>query len=472
MKFPGTRRYLEDIFLDNVLAYANVNESRDPWRKEFYDLCMPLIKDCKTPGAAAALLNRSVFPKLKVGYSTQRKKPHQSPRESIEQGKASCTGLSIILSDACRSVAIPARLVGTPLWSNNSGNHTWVEVWDNGWHFTGACEPDPKGLDRGWFVGNAAQAKKDSAIHAIYAASFRKTPLSFPMVWSPGRKDVYAENVTDHYNRASVETKAAVGDLNAQQPQGCRKGSAGVFCGATELAPNGISTPNSTSYWPAMKALSAPPSGAAYQAAPIHGALKKDFDKQQARNQQHVSPYKVREVGQRPKNGWPLVIAMHGGGNSPQELNDSQWRHMEKHYRDQAALTGYKYLALRAPNNTWNGFYDEYVPPLIINLIRQFAIFGDVDTDKVFILGYSHGGYGAFYIGPKIPDRFAAVHASAAAPTDGTISPLQLAALQLHVHDRRARQRLWPATAAKSSLRKSNGSKRPTRASSPLRWSS
>ncbi len=79
-----------------------------------------------------------------------------------------------------------------------------------------------------------------------------------------------------------------------------------------------------------------------------------------------------------------------------------------------------------APNNTWNGFYDEYVPPLIMNLIRQFAIFADVDTDKVFILGYSHGGYGAFYIGPKIPDRFAAVHASAAAPTDGTISPLSL----------------------------------------------
>ena len=37
-------------------------------------------------------------------------------------------------------------------------------------------------------------------------------------------------------------------------------------------------------------------------------------------------------------------------------------------------------------------------------------------------MGYSHGGYGAFFIGPKIPDRFAAVHASAAAPTDGTIS--------------------------------------------------
>jgi hypothetical protein len=37
----------------------------------------------------------------------------------------------------------------------------------------------------------------------------------------------------------------------------------------------------------------------------------------------------------------------------------------------------------------------------------------------VYALGASHGGYGAFVIGPKMPDRFAAVHASAAAPTDG-----------------------------------------------------
>ena len=60
------------------------------------------------------------------------------------------------------------------------------------------------------------------------------------------------------------------------------------------------------------------------------------------------------------------------------------------------------------------------------HLIRQFLLFGDVDPDKVFLMGYSHGGYGAFFIGPKIPDRFAAVHASASAPTEGTISALSL----------------------------------------------
>ena len=74
---------------------------------------------------------------------------------------------------------------------------------------------------------------------------------------------------------------------------------------------------------------------------------------------------------------------------------------------------------MRAPNDTWNGFYDDYVYPLMDNLVRQFLLFGDVDPNKVFIMGYSHGGYGAFAIGPKEPDLFAAIHASAAAPTDG-----------------------------------------------------
>ena len=52
-------------------------------------------------------------------------------------------------------------------------------------------------------------------------------------------------------------------------------------------------------------------------------------------------------------------------------------------------------------------------------MIRQFVLFDDVNPDRVYTLGASHGGYGAFVIGPKMPDRFAAVHASAAAPTPG-----------------------------------------------------
>ncbi|NRA97152.1 MAG: hypothetical protein HRU14_13180 [Planctomycetes bacterium] len=156
-----------------------------------------------------------------------------------------------------------------------------------------------------------------------------------------------------------------------------------------------------------------------YKEAPLHAALKKDFDAKKVRNGAYVSPYTLKAVGEMPAGGWPLFIAMHGGGGVPKGVNDSQWRVMQRYYRDQEDVGGYLYLALRAPTDEWNGFYTGYVYPLIRNLVRQFLLFGDVDADRVYILGYSHGGYGAFSIGPKMPDLFAAIHSSAAAPTDG-----------------------------------------------------
>jgi len=190
-----------DIFLNNVLPYATINERRDRWRKDFHDRFRPLIKDIQSPGLAATKLNQNISRLTKVKYSTKRAKPDQSPYESMESGLASCTGLSVLLVDACRSVGIPARVVGTPLWTNKSGNHSWVEIWDNGWHFTGACEATGDSLDRGWFVGRAATAKRDELIHAIYAVSYKRTPQFFPMVWAADNRTVHAVNVTDRYTR-------------------------------------------------------------------------------------------------------------------------------------------------------------------------------------------------------------------------------------------------------------------------------
>ena len=198
---PWKERVPEPVFLNNVLPYACINEKRDEWRAEFQERFYPLVKDAKSPAEAAALLNQNIFKLLNVKYSTQRKKADQSPSESIETGLASCTGLSVLLVDACRSVGIPARFVGTPLWSNRSGNHSWVEIWDNGWHFTGAAEPTGNELDKGWFVGRASTAERDNPIHAIYAVSYKHTPTAFPMVWAPNRKDVFAVNVTDRYTQ-------------------------------------------------------------------------------------------------------------------------------------------------------------------------------------------------------------------------------------------------------------------------------
>jgi predicted peptidase len=195
----------KEIFLNNILPYANINESRDDWRRDFRERFLPLIDNAKTPSQAAAMINQKLFPLVKVRYSTQRSKADQSPIESIKSGLASCTGLSILLIDACRACGIPARFVGTPLWSDKSGNHSWVEVWDHGWHFTGAAEPNGDELDKAWFIDRASTAVRDERLNAIYAVSFQRTPLAFPLVWDRSIDYIHSVNVSDRYTQLKVK---------------------------------------------------------------------------------------------------------------------------------------------------------------------------------------------------------------------------------------------------------------------------
>ena len=161
----------------------------------------PIVKNAKSASEAATILNNNIFEMVGVIYSTKRPKADQSPYESIEAGLASCTGLSFMLIDACRSVGIPARFVGTPMWYNNSGNHSWVEIWDNGWHFTGAFEPTGERLNEGWFASLAARAVEGHPEYGIYAATWKKTGIFFPMDWKPGVEKYYAYDVTSSYQK-------------------------------------------------------------------------------------------------------------------------------------------------------------------------------------------------------------------------------------------------------------------------------
>lgn len=199
---PWAKALPRDVYLDSVLPYASVTEPRDSMREEFLHQYLPVAMTCRTPGEAALALNRRLFVDYKVVYNTRRLRTDQSPRESIAQGMATCTGLSIMLVDACRAVGVPARLAGIHSWPGTGGNHTWVEVWDNGWHFVGAAEPDEKGLDHAWFVDNASKAIRDVPENAIFAVCYRDTGTRFPLAWDPGAF-ANAENVTDRYTHGA-----------------------------------------------------------------------------------------------------------------------------------------------------------------------------------------------------------------------------------------------------------------------------
>lgn len=191
-----------DVFQDAILPYASVDERRDAWRKDFRERFLPLVADAKTAGEAATKLNRTIFELVNVRYSTKRKKAQQSPYESMETGLASCSGLSILLIDACRAVGVPARFVGTASWSDDSGNHSWVEVWDDGgWHFTGAAEPTGRKLDRGWFKNRAKTAKAGDPKYGVFAVTWADSPFTFPLVWDPSNTTIRAVDVTERYAR-------------------------------------------------------------------------------------------------------------------------------------------------------------------------------------------------------------------------------------------------------------------------------
>ena len=189
-----------------MLPYHVVDEVRDAWRKELYELCAPIADTCRTMEEAIRAINGRIPELTGVHYNTLREKTNQSPRESMRQGMASCTGLSILLVDALRSVGIPARFVGTASWHDNRGNHSWTEVWlDGQWRVTEYYFPSA--LDHLWFMDDASKANPADRHYAIYATRFGKADDWFPMVWCGEDstdiedlpKHIGAENVTQHY---------------------------------------------------------------------------------------------------------------------------------------------------------------------------------------------------------------------------------------------------------------------------------
>lgn len=212
-EFPWAKEVPDSVFLNDVVAYANLNENRESWRKDFYERFKKYVAPCKTMREAIDSVNKNVRDELLVDYNTKREKPDQAPYESMRQHMASCSGLSILLTDAFRAVGIPSRVAGTPAWHDDRGNHNWNEVWIDGqWRFTEYYPSDD--LDQSWFLTDAGKAIKEDVRKAIYAASFKPTGCYFPLVWDENIRYVHAENVTDRYTslyRAQLSVTPADG---------------------------------------------------------------------------------------------------------------------------------------------------------------------------------------------------------------------------------------------------------------------
>jgi hypothetical protein len=479
---PWKERISRDLFRNEILPYASINERRDSWRRDFHERFSPLVAKAKSPAEAAAILNQKVFPLLGVRYSTERSKADQSPYESMETGLASCTGLSVLLVDACRSVGVPARFVGTPLWSDGSGNHSWVEVWDEGWHFTGAAEPTGNELDRAWFTGRASKAVPADERHGIFAVSFKHTSRRFPLVWRPDADSVYAVDVTGRYvagdlswPEGTVRVRFCAGD-----PQLRLAGHLAVLDGDGVRVFEGQTRDESFDANDHLTAFLTP--GRSYEACwtragtslrvsfevardeqlvefelPVPQAQEKGLTRKQAETlaaelwQAHAKrirkeraaelearvleldgkrmPFWYKAFGKAPPAGHSLWISMHGGGGAPTKVNDQQWENQKRLYDLDEGI----YLVPRAPTDTWNLWHQGHIDALFDRLIEDLIVLEGIDPSRVYLMGYSAGGDGVFQLAPRMADRWGAAAMMAGHPNETVPDGLRNLAFTLHM---------------------------------------
>jgi len=135
-----------------------------------------------------------------------------------------------------------------------------------------------------------------------------------------------------------------------------------------------------------------------------------------------VMKYTVSVIGEPGENGYPVYIALHGGGGAPKEVNDSQWNHMQIYYRD--SVENGIYVAVRGVRDTWNTHFNDESYPLYERLIENLSITENIDTNRIYLMGYSAGGDGVYQTAPRLADRFAAVNMSAGHPNGVNLANL------------------------------------------------
>ena len=127
--------------------------------------------------------------------------------------------------------------------------------------------------------------------------------------------------------------------------------------------------------------------------------------------------FTVEIFGERPEEGYPMYIAMHGGGSDDTpDFNDSQWEAMQNYYTDH--LECGVYIAVRGIRDTWDTHFNPESYPIYDRLIEYMIMTNLVDPNRVYLEGFSAGGDGVYAIGARMADRFAAANMSSGHPND------------------------------------------------------
>jgi predicted esterase len=140
-------------------------------------------------------------------------------------------------------------------------------------------------------------------------------------------------------------------------------------------------------------------------------ALKAEYDNRALKYKNKTMRFSLEKRGKAPSTGYPLYIALHGGGQTSPQMNDSQWQAMKIYYRD--SVNNGIYVATRGITNNWKLHFEDESYPLYDKLIESAILFDNVDPNRVYLLGFSAGGDGVYQVVPRMPERFAAANMSA-----------------------------------------------------------
>lgn len=179
-EIPAAASVPEDLFLREVLPYQHFDEPLDDWRGDFFQRLSAesSVRNAKTLKELAEAVIPHAFVSLgnKVEFKSNMTPQMMAPiSETLKNGHASCTGMSILVANALRSVGVPARIAGTAEWNKaTGGNHNWVEVWlGDDWHFLDAVPTTKVDWDQTWFTQDGtAQLAEAKGIHGIYAPAW------------------------------------------------------------------------------------------------------------------------------------------------------------------------------------------------------------------------------------------------------------------------------------------------------------
>jgi hypothetical protein len=139
-------------------------------------------------------------------------------------------------------------------------------------------------------------------------------------------------------------------------------------------------------------------------------------------------PFDYRIRGAKPAAGYDLYISMHGGGETDKATNDGQWQNQILLYQPNGI-----YLAPRAPTDTWNMWHRSHIDGFFDRLIRLCVANLGANPNRVYLMGYSAGGDGAYQMAPRMADRWAAAAMMAGYPNNASPVNLRNIGFTMHV---------------------------------------